>query len=436
MSIYDNAGVVLIPSGTKASKLYSVLPANGNGDFTHSRGSTATRVNIDGLIESVATNVPRLDYPLIDGVVQDCPALLLEPQRTNELQRTEEFDNSYWSKSNSTITANQAISPDGSQTADIITKNADYGLLFRSSISISSGSNYTLSIFVKKSTTNFFSLRQASGSYDVRKQFNLTTKEVSNGLGANQTGFVSSEIKEYPNDWYRISITCTSNGTLLSIGFYSGKVGESTNNGNTFIWGAQLEGGSYQTSYIPWDGSGTTTRSADVCNGSGTSAEFNDSKGVLFAELQALDDIPSANGYVSFSDGTSVTNAVLIQYRNNGDLRLYNGGTATANMIFRDAGATLTDNLKIATKYGTSTSDYKVYINGFSKTIETAFVATSMSGLDSLQFAFSSGTSNVFEGKCEQLMNFKTALTDSELETLTSWDSFNAMAKGQLYTIE
>ncbi len=79
MSIYDNAGVALIPSGTKASKLYSVLPANGDGDFTHSRGSTATRVNKDGFIESVATNVPRLDYPLIDGVAQDCPALLLEP---------------------------------------------------------------------------------------------------------------------------------------------------------------------------------------------------------------------------------------------------------------------------------------------------------------------------------------------------------------------
>ena len=86
MSIYDNAGVVQIPSGYKAGttdNLYSVLPANGNGDFNATRGSSATRVNKDGFIESVATNVPRLDYPLIDGVVQDCPHLLLEPQRTN-----------------------------------------------------------------------------------------------------------------------------------------------------------------------------------------------------------------------------------------------------------------------------------------------------------------------------------------------------------------
>ena len=124
MSIYDNAGVVQIPSGYKAGttdNLYSVLPANGNGDFNATRGSTATRVNKDGLIESVATNVPRLDYPLIDGVVQDCPTLLLEPQRTNALQYSEEFENAYWINNGITITANQIVSPDGTQTADLLT---------------------------------------------------------------------------------------------------------------------------------------------------------------------------------------------------------------------------------------------------------------------------------------------------------------------------
>ena len=80
MSLYDKATIALIPSGFKAGStdnLYSVLPANGNGDFNATRGSTATRVNKDGLIESVATNVPRLDYPVTSGVVGDCPHLLL-----------------------------------------------------------------------------------------------------------------------------------------------------------------------------------------------------------------------------------------------------------------------------------------------------------------------------------------------------------------------
>ena len=70
--------LTMIPSGYKAGKLYSVLPTNGDGDFTTSRSSSATRVNKSGLIETVLSNVPRLDYS--DG---SCPSLLLEPQSTN-----------------------------------------------------------------------------------------------------------------------------------------------------------------------------------------------------------------------------------------------------------------------------------------------------------------------------------------------------------------
>ena len=70
--------IAMIPSGYKANKLYSVLPTNGDGDFTTTRNTVATRVNENGLIEEVASNVPRLDYS--DG---GCPSLLLEPTSTN-----------------------------------------------------------------------------------------------------------------------------------------------------------------------------------------------------------------------------------------------------------------------------------------------------------------------------------------------------------------
>ena len=131
----------------------------------------------------------------------------------------------------------------------------------------------------------------------------------------------------------------------------------------------------------------------------------------------------------------NLVNAIFIQYRNLGELRLYNGGTTTPELIYRDASADLTENIKLAIKYGTTTGSYKVYINGFSETIEGAFVATAMSGLSKLQFAYSNGTSNPFRGKTKQLMTFNEALTDSELEQVTSWTSFGEMAKGQLYSV-
>jgi hypothetical protein len=78
MSVYDDASLVLIPSGYKASKLYSVVPSDGTGDLSFSRSTTATRINENGVRETVSINVPRIDF-----TGGGCGKLLLEPQRTN-----------------------------------------------------------------------------------------------------------------------------------------------------------------------------------------------------------------------------------------------------------------------------------------------------------------------------------------------------------------
>ena len=90
MSLFDDASLVLTPNGYKASKLYSIKPTSGAGDMTVVRATTATRVNSAGLIESVATNVPRLDY-----TGGGCPKILVEPERINRVLYSEQFDNAY-----------------------------------------------------------------------------------------------------------------------------------------------------------------------------------------------------------------------------------------------------------------------------------------------------------------------------------------------------
>jgi hypothetical protein len=74
--------LALIPAA-QGSKFYSVLPSDGVGDFDFARASAATRINKYGLIETVASGQSRLNYPLIDGVVNGCPSHLLEPTRSN-----------------------------------------------------------------------------------------------------------------------------------------------------------------------------------------------------------------------------------------------------------------------------------------------------------------------------------------------------------------
>ena len=94
----ENPKLALIPSGYKSGKVYSILPVDGVGDFDFNRSSESSRVNKNDLIETVGNNVPKLDW-----LNSDCPSLLLEPQRTNQLGYSEQFNTSNWGKSNSTI---------------------------------------------------------------------------------------------------------------------------------------------------------------------------------------------------------------------------------------------------------------------------------------------------------------------------------------------
>ena len=102
----------LIPSAYKVNTVYSVLPVDGSGDMTFSRGSEATRIREDGLIETVGSNVPRLDW-----LNSNCPSLLLEPQRTNLALYSENFEGTNWTAGNTVVTQNDSIAPSGEQTS-------------------------------------------------------------------------------------------------------------------------------------------------------------------------------------------------------------------------------------------------------------------------------------------------------------------------------
>jgi len=404
--MYDKASLALIPSGTKAGTLYSVLPANGDGDFTHTRATSATRVNKDGLIESVASGVPRLDYPLIDGVVQDCPALLLEPTRTNLSTNSEAFDS--WTNGGTYVTANQTVSPDGNTTADQLSKTAAFQQI-QNTATVVSGSTYSFSVFVKENTLDRITLRLASGSNDVRKCLDLSDLSVTNA-GGNQTGFVETKVEQYPNGWYKYTVVATSNGTTQYVNIYAGNA-TVTESGNIYIWGAQLELGNYPTSYIPTTTS-TVTRNADVCNGAGTSAEFNDSEGVLYAEIEAL-GVDSS--YRQITIGNSTDNIKILFNASSTRLRglLKVGGINQADLF--DETQTEIKYLKIALKY--KSGDFALWVNGIEK--DTATSGNIPTGMAEIAFDDGGGASD-FYGKCKDLRVYDTALSDSELQALTT----------------
>jgi hypothetical protein len=232
--------LALIPSGYKASKVYSVLPTDGTGDFTFTRSGNATRVNSEGLIELVTTNVPRLNYPLIDGVVNGCPSLLLEPQRINLIPYSEAFDNAAWLKSNATVLANQVISPDGTLNADELQVTTSGGNIYDN---VGGSGDSVFSVFAKYKDTQYIRLR-STNSY--------AFFDIKNGVVGSTLSVIDAKIEEYPNGWYKCSVIGNNTNSLAQI--FVSTDGVNTGLGNVYLWGADFQAGSYPTSYIPTSG--------------------------------------------------------------------------------------------------------------------------------------------------------------------------------------
>ena len=426
----------LIPAA-QGDKFYSVLPSSGVGDFDFTRSGGATRINSQGLIETVADGVSRLNYPLIDGKVVGCPSHLLEPQRTNLITYSEDFTNASWNKLNSvTVSDNEEISPDGTLNASLINSPNTSNNSINNSISVSVNTDYTFSVFIKKDNNEsrfpelFLRFYTSGGvAYEQYTQINTKTgiTNVREEFGVN-----SNTVEDY-GDYWRLSLTTNSNTqTDCIFGFNSAKsnvFGTSNQQvGSAIIFGAQLEQGSYPTSYIKSNSGSATTRSAETASNSGDASTFNDSEGVLMAEISALDNDEIKE--ITLSNGGNAER-ILLSYNSIGRLDVNVIASDTYQAAFNYTNINSTEFNKILISY--KQNDFKLFVNGFK--VGNSLSGNIPSGLDTINFGATYNASvNSFYGNTKQIQYYDSA--DIDLETLTSWVSFSDMAEGQLYTIE
>jgi len=252
MSLLDTASLVITPNGTKASTLYSVVPSSGAGDMTVTRATTATRVNSAGLIESVASNVPRLDYS--NGT---CPSILVEPQRTNLLTYSSDFTNGWYAYLGSiSATANYGIAPDGTTTSTRVLFTST-NQLWAKSISAINGNYGVFSIYIKGTAG---------------KKIAITYGGVDNLLTL-QSG------------WNRYEVKGTASIPFLFIGTFGADTLDIE------VWAGQVELATYSTSYIPTT-SASVTRNADVINKTGISSLIGQTEGTIYGELEIITNKP------------------------------------------------------------------------------------------------------------------------------------------------
>ena len=409
--------LLIVPARFKTGKLYSQIPTSGAGDFTVTRNTAARRFDSAGLVASVASGIPRLDY-YTSGGVTGCPALLVEPAATNLALQSAGFQVSgTWAPDNATITTGTTsafTAPDGSTDADLLTDDATLGRhrVSQGSLPFTSGTTYAFSIFVKKNSSGRFLLINANTAIGARAALNLDTLAITNidGSGAS--------VENYGNGWYRFSIRGTAPATTAAGTIFVQMQDAATDttyigNGSSFyLWGAQLETGSVATSYIPTTAA-SGSRSADVISVSGAvSGSIGQTEGTIYWEgaIYRYDRV-----FFALSSGTSTTQAVRLQTTGAGLLQgIAISGSVQGNPQTSGA-VTLGQFYKVAFAY--KENDFVLYVNGVLQQSDPS--GTLPTNLNSVYFCNSNGT-EITDQRCRAVALYTTRLTNAELATLTT----------------
>lgn len=261
---------------------------------TMTRAGTATRVNAAGLIEVCPPDTLRKNY---DPVTLALRGLLSETPSTNVYLRNSEFDNAAWTKSVVTVTANQAMAPDGTVSMDRIDHPGGAGHIHQSVVT-GIGQTWTKSKYAKAGTLDKIYFEFNDGGSFFVASFDLT-------LGTVIAAGVGNTAKIEPTNQPGV-YRCIATRTFAAAGntgtTYIGNYGASAA-GNLYLWGGQAEQRAGASSVIPTTVAGVT-RNGDLPNLNSIGSFFNGAEGTLIAEFDTFNSVSTARQSVAtFNDG-------------------------------------------------------------------------------------------------------------------------------------
>ena len=339
----------------------------------------------------ITDNTPRLDY-----TDSSCPALLLEPQRTNNVPHSEYHQGSIAAVTR-TYNTSDTLSPEGVYNAvkyEVDENNSDpYLRVFNIP---TSGNVATFSLYVKGASGQLFSMIFGRDGYNE----------------------LEYEAFTLDGTWQRLDIskTFTTTPTTLTIGAeFSHSSDDGVLGQEYYLYGLQVEAASYATSYIPTYGS-SVSRVADASSVTGVSDLIGQSEGTLFAEFEIKSaNTDNFNRIIAIGDGTS-NNRIMIFANNDEKPRAFvtNSGSTQVSIIGNTS--ILGGTHKIAFAY--KANDFVLYMDGVSLGTDTSGSVPSVSNIY-LATAEDSNTRPI-EGDLNEALLFKTRLSNEELAALTT----------------
>jgi hypothetical protein len=327
-----------------------------------------------------------------------------------------------WTSTNTSQTAAAGTAPDGTNTAWEIKDTVDGSAvnhLLGQTVSATAGVNYTVSVWAKQGTLPEVLLFWPAAIFGaaVNTRFNLATGDIiSSGTG------VTASIVSFSNGWYRVAGTLQSSATAsgnfqIRLGNGTGGSYQGDGTGTIYLWGAQLEAGSFPTSYIPTT-TATVTRSADVASisGSNFSSWYRQDEGTVFADSTVA--ATNNTRIAAISDNTTTNRIFLSRGSGSGgniNMTVTNTTVQVSALIFATALAAGTSN-RVAAVY--KASDFAGSVNGLTAvTQNTGTVPSAVT-----QLGIGTGEilgNNTMTGTIRRLTYWPQRLSNSTLQQIT-----------------
>lgn len=421
-------GGALNPDGLSLDLAFAAdktLTARKGPTPTFTRASTATFVGSNGLIQSAAINTPRFDH---DPVTHDCKGLLIEESRSNSVLNSDLYLTS--TPTNITATTITGTSVTGSsQIRELSLTSSGVATGVQANLTGTGTGTKTISVFIKKPTSNaapYFTIGFASSAIQyagIQLTMSGASPVVSvTSAPANGFSVVSSSIEEFPNGWYRVSVVASGVPSTCFLTLYPSNavwngtsdirqtlVASGTN--LIYIFGAQVELGSFPTSYIPTTAT-ALTRSTDVCSITGGDfTSFSSTVGFTVLCNFSLLATATAGAMAPIAVNQSAANGVFL-YKGitSSDLTVYHVstntsiGSVTANFTYKAAMAYDGDSVVGV-------------LSGGSVSAETGSTALSFTGMT---IGSNRSSAHQMSGHIARIQYFKKRLPNAKLQSLTT----------------
>jgi len=363
--------------------------------ITFTRSTTGTYLGSDGLLKSAAINEARIEY----DASGNCLGLLVEEARTNKVLYSEDFSNSVWTKNGNgtgtapVVTASDIVAPDGTFSGNKVVfdkgngaNNSDFSIIQNSISSITASSTVWL-----KANENVRIMARASNTF---QPLDVTTK------------------------WQRFTVETNVTCTGLQIGL-RGNAGVSgiPTAATVYMWGAQIETGSFPTSYIPTSGS-AVTRAADVASLAVSEFGYNQDQGTVVVEATTGSGASGNVGQCAVGlSGASSANS----YRLRRSITSFQIGflkrISNSNVITL-TGAVVNDNTEFKAAANYTPTESALSVDGespVSGTSSSSIVAVNKVDIGTSAF----GTSDHFNGHIKSVQYYPLRLSNAQLQALT-----------------